>query len=237
MKKLFKKVCCIMLAFSIILTVPMVSFANTSNSNSQTVTMEAMASKLKKPIITVKSVSNNYLKVSWKKCSGASKYSVYRKVAGGKYKRVITTSKLYYKDYNVRYNVKYYYKVKAVGKNGKTSSYSSVKYSKTKLNKDCYYGFYGIPDFGKHFNIDYEDYYIDEYETGFRYPGSEIINEGHSANEVIGLYSDLLKEYGFVYKGTSLVNDTMIYYFARNYLESTVCIEYDSYGITITIEQ
>lgn len=237
MKKILKKACCIMLAFAVILTVPMAGFASTGNPNSQAITMEAMASKLKKPIITVEAVSNNYLKVSWKKCSGASKYSVYRKVAGGKYKRVITTSKLYYKDYKVRYNVKYHYKVKAVGKNGKTSSYSSVKYSKTKLNKDCYYGLYGVPDFGKFFGIDYEDYYIEEYETGFIYRGGEIINAGYSANEVIDLYSDLLKEYGFDYKGTSLVNDTMIYYFARNYLESTVCIEYDSYGITITIEQ
>lgn len=237
MKKLLKKSCCIIIALSLIMSVPVYSFADTELTSTRGVEMSAMASKSKpsKPIITVKPVNNDYIKVSWKKCKNASKYLVYRKVSGGKYKKIATTSKMHYNDYAVRYNVKYYYKVIAKNKSGAKGNFSSVKYNKIKLNTDCYYGFFGIPDFGKAFNIGLEDYYMDEYCIGFIYRGGSIIKAGYEATEIIDLYSDLLQEYGFDYHGMTLVDGTFLYFFSRNYLDDDVTILYDSHGITIEI--
>ena len=67
------------------------------------------------------------IKLSWDEIRGAKEYTVYRKASGeSKWTKVTTTSKLYYKDTNIKNNKTYYYRVKAV--NGKTvSSYKTVK--------------------------------------------------------------------------------------------------------------
>ena len=64
------------------------------------------------------SVSRSYndkIKVKWENVSGAKKYYVYRANSkNGTYKKIATTSKLYYNDKNVKLGKSYYYKVKAV---------------------------------------------------------------------------------------------------------------------------
>ena len=69
------------------------------------------------------------IKLSWDEIRGAKEYTVYRKASGeSKWTKLTTTTKLYYKDTNVKNNKTYYYRVKAV--NGKTvSSYKTVKCS------------------------------------------------------------------------------------------------------------
>ena len=61
MKKLLKKSCCIILTLSLIMSVPVYSFADTELTSTRGVEMSAMASKSKpsKPIITVKPVNND----------------------------------------------------------------------------------------------------------------------------------------------------------------------------------
>lgn len=67
------------------------------------------------------------INLSWDEIRGAKEYVVYRKASGeSKYTKLTTTSKLSYKDTNIKNNKTYYYRVKAV--NGKTtSSYDTVK--------------------------------------------------------------------------------------------------------------
>lgn len=74
-----------------------------------------------------KTVYTKTIKLSWDKISGAKEYAVYRKASGeSKWKKLTTTSKLYYKDTNVKNNKTYSYRVKAI--NGKTTSaYKTVK--------------------------------------------------------------------------------------------------------------
>lgn len=88
------------------------------------------ASTIKRPTIKVKTSGIEGLKISWNKVSEAKKYYVYRATSkNGTYKKVATTTKLYYTDKKISQNKTYYYKVKAV--NGKTTSkYSSVKSGK-----------------------------------------------------------------------------------------------------------
>ncbi len=67
------------------------------------------------------------IKLSWDKISGAKEYAVYRKASGeSKWKKIATTSKLYYKDTAVKNNKTYSYRVRAI--NGKTTSaYKTIK--------------------------------------------------------------------------------------------------------------
>lgn len=72
-------------------------------------------------------VYTSTIKLSWDKIGSAKEYEVYRKASGeSKWKKLTTTTKISYKDTNVKNNKTYSYRVKAV--NGKTvSSYDTVK--------------------------------------------------------------------------------------------------------------
>ncbi len=72
-------------------------------------------------------VYTNSIQVSWDKVSGAKEYTVYRKASGeSKWTKLTTTTKLSYKDTNVKNNKTYSYRVRAV--NGKTTSaYKTIK--------------------------------------------------------------------------------------------------------------
>lgn len=57
----------------------------------------------------------NYLYISWKARTSASKYQIYRSTAvDGTYKRIATVSKAYYEDTSIKSNRTYYYKMRAV---------------------------------------------------------------------------------------------------------------------------
>lgn len=95
----------------------------------------ATKSKMPKTSITKISVSgSNGVYLKWSKANKAVKYKVYRSTkATSGYKLVKTTKKLSWTDKGLKHSTKYYYKVKAVNKNGKglTSKYRSIK-TKTK---------------------------------------------------------------------------------------------------------
>ena len=85
-----------------------------------------------KYIAAPKVETKNYtksIKLSWNEVRGAKEYTVYRKANGeSKWTKLTTTTKLSYKDTNVKNNKTYSYRVKAV--NGKTvSGYKTVKCS------------------------------------------------------------------------------------------------------------
>ena len=74
------------------------------------------SNKLSKPKvkISVTSTEEPTLKLSWDNVEGANKYYIYRRDSKtGSLKLVAKTSKLYYKDTNVKKNKTYYYRVKA----------------------------------------------------------------------------------------------------------------------------
>ena len=82
-----------------------------------------------KPVVKVK-LSSKKPKLTWKKVSGATKYTVYRSTKSGSgYKIIKTTSTLSFRDTTAKKGTTYYYKVVAV--NSKTSSVYSA-YAKIK---------------------------------------------------------------------------------------------------------
>lgn len=106
----------------------------------QTAKTPTKKSTSKKAKITLKKVKikkikeKNYhtVKITWKKTAGATTYKVYRSTKKkGKYKLIKTVTKKKYTDKKVKAGKKYFYKIKAVGKNG-ASSLSKAKKIKVK---------------------------------------------------------------------------------------------------------
>ncbi len=82
---------------------------------------------LKAPSLKSAKGSKTSVKVTWGKVSGASGYYVYRKVSGGKYKKIATVkggSKVSYADKKGKKGKTYYYTVRAY-KSRYTSAYVS----------------------------------------------------------------------------------------------------------------
>lgn len=90
---------------------------------------EVYAASLSKPSVTLKNATPTSIKVSWKKVSGASKYTVYRSTKKGSgYKSIKTTTSTSYTNSKLTCGKTYYYKVKAIsGKKSATSSVVSKK--------------------------------------------------------------------------------------------------------------
>ena len=79
---------------------------------------------------------SNSIKLKWEKQKSVSGYIIYRKSAGGNYKKIATAKKgtYSYTNKSLKYNKKYYYKIRSYKKsNGKTyySGYSNVKSCRT----------------------------------------------------------------------------------------------------------
>lgn len=87
------------------------------------------ASKIKK--LTRR--SSNSIKITWSKTSGTKYYYVYRKVKGGKWKKIGKTTKTYYIDKKLKKGKTYSYRIRGYKKANGKSIYS--KYSKTKSLK------------------------------------------------------------------------------------------------------
>lgn len=90
---------------------------------------------LKRPVVTAKSTVKKQVKLTWKKVSGAKKYTVYRATSkNGKYKKIATTTKLSYTNKSLKAGKTYYYKVKAIAKKSAANSAFSVV-DKCKVKK------------------------------------------------------------------------------------------------------
>jgi len=89
---------------------------------------------LKTPTLSSTSVtSKKYVKVKWKKVSGATGYAVYRKVSGGSWSLIGTTTKTSYTDKkSLKNHKKYYYTVRAYK--------GSVKTAKKNKYNAAYWG-------------------------------------------------------------------------------------------------
>ena len=81
--------------------------------------------KCSKP--TLKSIENTEygVKIKWGSVSGADKYYVYRKVSGGSYDRIASTTNTYYTDKSAKSGKKYYYIVKAINEAGSSDASGS----------------------------------------------------------------------------------------------------------------
>ena len=89
---------------------------------------------LKAPAVTAKSKAKKQVKLTWKKVSGAKKYTVYRATSkNGKYTKIATTKKLSYTNKKLKSGKTYYYKVKAIAKNSAANSaFSTVDKCKSR---------------------------------------------------------------------------------------------------------
>ena len=90
---------------------------------------------IKKPVISIGTLSSSQVKIKWKEVSGAKRYEIYRSTAqDGKYQKIaVVENRLSFKD--TKAGKKSYYKVRAAGSgiNGNTySSYSTVKWKGSK---------------------------------------------------------------------------------------------------------
>ncbi|MCI8608971.1 MAG: hypothetical protein HFE73_04935 [Firmicutes bacterium] len=94
------------------------------------------SSNIARPVIKVKNVDDNYLKISWKKCKNAAYYEVFESSSKDEnYCKIGTTTKTYFNDKKVIANETHYYKVRAVSKSGKKSSkFSAVKKGRITFN-------------------------------------------------------------------------------------------------------
>ena len=79
------------------------------------------------PSITLKSTKSKTATVSWKKVTGASKYTVYKSTDGKKWTKVTTTSKTTYTVTKLTGGKKIYVKVTAINAYGKASAASTAK--------------------------------------------------------------------------------------------------------------
>ncbi len=82
--------------------------------------------KCSKPKLKEIENTEDGIKITWGKVSGADKYYVYRKVKGGSYSKIGTTTKTSYTDKKAKSGKKYYYYVKAVNEAGSSDSSKSL---------------------------------------------------------------------------------------------------------------
>ena len=127
MNQIKRKFVCSVLALAVALSTPQVLML-TGND----VLGSAYAAETN---ITLKTAAaNDYesINLSWKKVTGVKTYHVYRaSKKDGSYSKVASTSKTSYKDAKIEQNKTYYYKIKAVKKQG-SSIASKVKSGKIK---------------------------------------------------------------------------------------------------------
>ena len=82
--------------------------------------------KCSKPKLKEIENTGDGVKITWGKVTGADKYYVYRKVKGGSYSKIGTTTKTSYTDKKAKSGKKYYYYVKAVNEVGSSDSSKSL---------------------------------------------------------------------------------------------------------------
>lgn len=84
----------------------------------------------------LKSVTSNdtVVTVKWAQVDGAAKYAVFRKLPGGKWKKIGTTTGVKFKDRTAKYGTEYTYTVRCISSDGK--QYTSA-YDKTGLSVVC----------------------------------------------------------------------------------------------------
>lgn len=89
----------------------------------------------RKPVIKKVTTTQSSAKIYWKKAKNSKCYYIYRKVRGGKYKKIATVNKktTVYTDKKIRSGKTYYYKIKSkTSKKSYTSSAKAVKLVKMK---------------------------------------------------------------------------------------------------------
>ena len=78
--------------------------------------------RLDRPHTSLKYTKGKKGKLVWNAVPGADRYAVYRKADGGKWKKVKTTRNTYYSNRLIKRGKRYWYKVQALGPNGKSSA-------------------------------------------------------------------------------------------------------------------
>lgn len=223
MKKFLKIICCVVLALTFVVGTPLVELSTGFNVSSSAA---YAATKISKPEIH----SMNYdhylrmMKLSWKKCSGAQKYWVYCSENNGKYQRVRTTTKTSY-EIGIPYNTNCSFKVKAIGKNGKKSSFSNVINILVKNNDNCYDEYFGIPDFGFRLHAVPYDIFHGKSGSFYFYDRDDL---SYDSNGIVSLYGSWLSIYGFNYpeKVYDSTSGTYNYLYIR---------DYDNMGVMLVI--
>lgn len=104
---------------------------------------------LSKPTVTV-TAGVKKATIKFKKVSGAKKYQIYMKKSGGSWSKIKTTTSLKYTKTSLSSGKTYYFKVRAVDKNGNKSSFSTAK--KVKIKSSSSSSTVYITDTGKKYH-------------------------------------------------------------------------------------
>lgn len=225
MKKTFKTFVSITLVLSLILA-----------SN---ISVASAATRPAKPVLTVQNMNNDSILLDWNNVKGATKYYIYCAVDGGKYFKMTTTKKSYYRDYDVDWNTTYHYKVKAVDKNGNTSYYSSPKSTIIFNNGRCYSEKFGVPNFGTFCDVPLEDSINGRYAQ-FSYLNSDILEQYDDVNDAIQSYEKILNNYGYKFSNWLYTRDSenelaVYIYYKRDWDSHQVLIGIYNDFVIITI--
>ncbi len=90
--------------------------------------------RLDRPHVSVKYPKGKKGRLVWEKVPEAGRYIVYRKYAGGRWKKIKTTRKTYYSDSLIKRGRRYWYKVKAVKKKKSRSASVSSPWATTMVD-------------------------------------------------------------------------------------------------------
>lgn len=97
------------------------------DSESASSSYKKVAAKCIAPDLSLQTAASGKPALSWNKIAGAKKYEIYRSVNGGKFKKLTTTTKLYYTDTKATAGTVCAYKVRALGSGSSyTGPYSVV---------------------------------------------------------------------------------------------------------------
>ena len=78
--------------------------------------------RLDRPHASLKYPKGKKGQLTWNAVPGADRYVVYRKADGGKWKKIKTTKKTCYSNRLIKRGKRYWYKVQALGPDGKSSA-------------------------------------------------------------------------------------------------------------------
>ena len=160
--------------------------------------------------VTLKQESTNYIKLSWIKTKG-DKYTIYRATSkNGSYKKIGTTSKLYYVDKSVKAGTTYYYKVN----NDWTNKYSPIAEFITPPSKP---------------SVTVSNYGFDTLKITYKKLTGAARYDIYRSTSKNGTYTKVGSTTGTTYYDKKLTYNKTYYYKVKACNKNNICSDYSSY--------
>lgn len=161
-------------------------------------------------VITAKQDSTKYVKLSWARTKG-DKYTIYRATSkNGSYKKIGTTSKLYYVDKSVKAGTTYYYKVK----NDWTNKYSPIAGFITPPSKP---------------SVTVSNYGFDTLKITYKKLTGAARYDIYRSTSKNGTYTKVRSSTGTTYYDKKLTYNKTYYYKVKACNKNNICSDYSTY--------